>query len=184
MDLIRKVYPLSSRQHCFIIVATDYFTKWVEAIPMRSVTQAMVIKFIEEQIIHRFCLPELITTDQRSVFVGNETLAFANSRGIKILNSTPYYAQANGQAEETNKTVINIVEKMVKEKPRNWDTLLFKALWAYRTSKRSSIGVTPFMLTYGHDVILPMKIIVWSARRALQNYLEFVNYNKAMIARL
>ena len=52
MDLIGKIYPPSSGQHYFIIAATDYFTKLVEAIPMRSVTQAMVIKFIEEQIIH------------------------------------------------------------------------------------------------------------------------------------
>ena len=51
--------------------------------------------------------------------MGNETLAFADNRGIKILNSTPYYAQANGQAEATNKIVINIIEKMVKENPRS-----------------------------------------------------------------
>ena len=56
---------------------------------MRSITQAAVIKFIEEDIIHRFSLPKLNTTNQRSVF--------ASSRGIKIINSTPYYAQANGQ---------------------------------------------------------------------------------------
>ena len=62
--------------------------------------------------------------------------------------------------------------------------MLFEALWAYRTSKRSSTGVMPFMLTYSHDAMLPMKVIVWSTRRALQNYLEPINYNKAIIARL
>ena len=112
-------YTPSSRQHCFISVATDYFTKWIEAIPIRSVTQATVIKFIKEQIIHRFGLPESITADQGLVFVGNETLAFTESRGIKILNSTPYCAQANGQAEATNKLVINIIKKMIKENPRS-----------------------------------------------------------------
>ena len=66
-------------------------------------------------MIHWFGLPELITAYPGSVFVGNETLAFAKSRGIKILNSTPYYAQVNGQAEATNKMVINLIEKMVKE---------------------------------------------------------------------
>ena len=116
--------------------------------------------------------------------MGNETRAFANSRGIKILNSTLYYAQANGQGKATNKMVINIVEKMVKENPRNWDTLLSDVLWAYRTSKRSNTGVNPFMLTYGHDAMLSIEVIVRSARRALQNYLEPVNYNEAMIARL
>ena len=104
--------------------------------------------------------------------MGNETQSFADSRGIKLLNSTPYYAQADGQAEATNKMVINIVEKMVKENPRNQDTLLFKAFWAYQRSKMSSTRVTPFMLTYGHDAMLPMEVTIQSTRRALQNYLE------------
>ncbi|XP_059635981.1 uncharacterized protein LOC132278189 [Cornus florida] len=58
MDLIRKVYPPSSKQHCFIIVVTDYFTKWVEAVPMKSVHQEDVIRFIKQHIIHRFGIPE------------------------------------------------------------------------------------------------------------------------------
>ena len=57
--------------------------------------------------------------DQGSVFVGNETLSFTESRGIKILNSTSYYVQANGQAEATNKMVINIIKKVIKENPRS-----------------------------------------------------------------
>ena len=100
-----------------------------------------------------------------------------------MLFRSPYYAQANGQAEATNKTVINIIEKMIKENPRSWDTVLSEALWAYWTSKRSSTGVTPFLLTYGQDVMLPMEVYVRSAKRALQNYLQPANYNEAMITR-
>ena len=73
--------------------------------------------------------------------MGNETQAFADSRGIKFLNPTPYYAQVNGQAEVTNKMIINIIKKMVKKNPSNGDTMLSKALWAYQTSKRSSTGL-------------------------------------------
>ena len=62
--------------------------------------------------------------------------------------------------------------------------MLFEALWAYQTSKRSNTGVTPFILTYGQDAMLPIEVIVRSSRRALQNYLELVNYNEAILARL
>ena len=55
---------------------------------------------------------------------------------------------------------------------------------AYQTSKRSSTRVTPFLLTYGQDAMLPMEVLVRSTRRALQNYLKPANYNEAMIARL
>ncbi|CAL2229377.1 unnamed protein product [Prunus armeniaca] len=51
MDLIGKIYPTSSKQNCFIIVATDYFTKWVEAKPVKSTTSQEIITFLEEQII-------------------------------------------------------------------------------------------------------------------------------------
>ena len=63
IDLIGKIYPASSKGHSFMIVATDYFTKWVEAIPMKKVEQKDVISFIKEHIIHRFGIPQTITTD-------------------------------------------------------------------------------------------------------------------------
>ncbi|KAG6466148.1 hypothetical protein ZIOFF_076059 [Zingiber officinale] len=58
---------------------------------------------------------------------------------------------ANGQAESSNKVLKPIIEKMITDNPRVWHEVLSEALWAYRTSQRSSTGVTPFALTYGHD---------------------------------
>ncbi|MBE2321401.1 transposase family protein, partial [Solirubrobacter sp. CPCC 204708] len=110
-----------------------------------------MIKCIKENIIHRFGLPQTITADQGSVFTGSEIKAFSNEYGFEIIHSTPYYAQANGQAESTNKILKLNIEKMVENNPRIWHELLSETLWAYRNSKRSSTGVTPFELTFGHD---------------------------------
>ena len=63
MDLIGKIYPASSKGHNFILVATNYFTKWVEVVPLKNVEQKDVIQFIKEQIIHRFGIPQSITTN-------------------------------------------------------------------------------------------------------------------------
>ena len=57
MDLIGKIYPASSKGHNFILGSTDYFTKWVEVVPLKKVEQKDVIQFIKEQIIHRFGIP-------------------------------------------------------------------------------------------------------------------------------
>jgi hypothetical protein len=105
MDLIGKVRPTSKKRNCFVIVATDYFTKWVEAKAYKDVTEYDVIKFIKEMIVHRFGLPQSITVDNGMTFNGSRVLAFAQEYGIKILNFTPYYLQANGQAESTNKII-------------------------------------------------------------------------------
>jgi hypothetical protein len=54
MDMIGKISPPSSKGHQFILAITDYFTKWVEVIPMKSVASRDVIQFIKEHVIHRF----------------------------------------------------------------------------------------------------------------------------------
>ncbi|XP_059663476.1 uncharacterized protein LOC132309146 [Cornus florida] len=73
---------------------------------------------------------------------------------------------------------------MVEDNPRVWHELLSEALWAYRTSQRSSTGVTPFMLTYGHDAVLPMEVTVRSMRFAMQNNLTPAEYNESMLVEL
>jgi transposase InsO family protein len=77
-------------------LATDYFTKWVEAIPFKKVTSENMVEFIKEHIIYRFGIPQTITIDQGTQFTSSEFRKFAESMGIKLLNSSPYYSQANG----------------------------------------------------------------------------------------
>ncbi|GKV06877.1 hypothetical protein SLEP1_g18697 [Rubroshorea leprosula] len=162
----------------------DYFTKWVEAKPMKKVDQTDIIKFLKEEIIHRFGLSETVTSDQGIVFVGAQVEAFAKEMEFRLLTSTPHYAQANGQAEASNRIVINLLEKMVDDNPRGWHELLSDIIWVYRTSQRSSTKVTPFSLTYGHHVVLPMELSARSLRIAIQHGLTSGEYNEAMILEL
>jgi transposase InsO family protein len=101
-----------------VLLATDYFTKWVEAIPLKKVTSENMVEFVKEHIIYRFEIPQTITTDQGSQFVSLEFREFAKSMGIKLFNSSPYYAQANGQAEASNKIMIKLIQKKIDQKPK------------------------------------------------------------------
>ena len=82
---------------------------------------------------------------------------FAKDYGIQFIRSTPFYAQENGQDEASNKALTSIMEKMLEDNPRDWHKILFETLWAYRTSKRGSIGVSPYSLTNGQDAVLPRR---------------------------
>jgi transposase InsO family protein len=112
-------------------------------------TYREVIHFISEHIIHRFGIPQTLTTDQSSSFISHQVCDFAESLKIKPLSSSPYYAQANGQAESNNKTLIKLIKKKIEENSRRWHEILSKALWAHHISMHSATKVTPFELVYG-----------------------------------
>ena len=83
---------------------------------------------------------------------------FAKLYKIKLLNSSPYYAQANGQAESSNKTLIKFIKKKIEEDPRRWHKVLSEALWAHRISRHGATKVTPFELVYGQEAMLPVEV--------------------------
>jgi len=118
IDLIGQIFPPLSKGHKFILVTTDYFTKWVEAVPLKKVTSANMIYFVEEHIFYRFGIPQTITTDQGTMRTSGEFDEFAISMRIKVLNSSPYYAQANGQAEASNKGIIKLIKRKIEENPK------------------------------------------------------------------
>jgi hypothetical protein len=66
-----------------------------------------------------------------------------------LLNSSPYYAQANDQAESSNKTLIKLTKKKTEENPRRWHEVLSEALCAHHISRHGATKVTPFELVYG-----------------------------------
>jgi hypothetical protein len=106
---------------------------------------------------------------------------FAELYKIKLLKSSPYYAQANGQAESSNKTLIKLIKKMIEENPRRWHEVLFEALWSHRTSRHGATKVTPFELVYGQESMLPIEVNLDAYRLAKQNDLSAVVYHDLMM---
>jgi hypothetical protein len=132
-DFIEEIHPGSSKGHWFILVANDYFIKRTEVVPLRNMTHREVISFVQEHIIYRFGVPQTLTTDQGPSFMSHQFREFIESMKIKLLNSSPYYVQANGQAEASNKVLIKIIKKRIKDNLRRWHEKLSKALWTHRT---------------------------------------------------
>nr|KYP61229.1 Pro-Pol polyprotein [Cajanus cajan] len=176
IDIIGQIHPPSSKNHKYILVSIDYFTKWVEAIPLKEVEQKDIIDFVEDHVITRFEIPQTITTDQGTVFTGRKFSQYAQSRGIKLITSTPYYAQANGQVEAANKVMIGLIKKHISSKPRNWHETLVQVLWAYRNSPRDVTKTTPYKLVYRHETILPIDINLQSIHIQKQNDLPIEDY--------
>ena len=114
------------------------------------------------------------------MFTSDEFEEFGTGMGIKLLNSSPYYAQANGQAEASNKGVIKLIKRKIDEYPRKWHTVLHEALWAYRMACHGATKVSPYHLIYGHEAVLPWELKLDSRRITFQNQLTTDEYSALM----
>jgi hypothetical protein len=164
-----------------VLVATDYFTKWTEVVALKNMTHREVIEFITEQIIHRFGIPQTLTTDQGASFMSKEVREFAELYRITLHNSSSYYAQTNGQAESSNRTLISLIKKKISNHPKYWHRILSEALWAHRISKHHATKVSSFELVYGQEVVLPVEISLNAVRFTKQNDMTIDDYYNSMM---
>ena len=130
-----------------------------------------MIDFVKQHIIYRFGIPQTTTTDQGTMFTSEEFGEFSTGMRIKLLNSSPYYAQANGQAEASNKGVIKLIKRKIDDQPRKWHTMFTEALWAYRMACHGTTKVSPYQLVYGHEAVLLWELKLRSQCVTLQDQL-------------
>eukprot|EP00253_Pinus_taeda_P007437 PITA_07437 len=137
----------------WILTATDYFTKWIEAIPTRQATDVVIISFLENNILSRFGCPNKLITDNTAAFKSKRMVEFCHKYHIILGHSIAYHPQGNGLAESSNKSLVNIIKKMLEINKKSWNKSFFNALWADRVSQKKSIGSSPFELVYGVDTV-------------------------------
>ena len=143
MDIIGCFVPPYSAEFRYILVTTDYFSKWAEAVALREVKSTTVSEFIRVHIIYRFGVPESIITDNGQPFRSNALYKLYSKYKVKVNHSSRYHVPANGLAEAFNKTLCKILKKMVDKNKRTWHEKLQETLWAYRTSCRTPTQATP-----------------------------------------
>ncbi|XP_023928073.1 uncharacterized protein LOC112039430 [Quercus suber] len=121
LDLIGLI-NLPSNGHIWILAATEYFTKWVEAIPLKKATRAVVVNFIREHIITWFGIPKRLISDNGTLFINRDMKNLTESY-LKHERSTLYYLQGNGQAKVTNRVILKILKKMKHEYGGKWNAI-------------------------------------------------------------
>eukprot|EP00253_Pinus_taeda_P013313 PITA_13313 len=127
LDFIGPINPTSNAKK-YILVCTDYVTKWVEAKALVRATEHTVVNFLFEEIFVRYGIPREIMTDQGTQFTSKLVKDITDKYQIKHRRSTPYHPQANGKVESTNKTLEGIITKIVAMNRKNWEEKLKDAL--------------------------------------------------------
>jgi hypothetical protein len=167
MDFIGSVSPPSNIGHVLILIATDYFTKWVETIALRNAMSQRVVEFIERNILSRFGTLVEISTDNGSNFIYDVMLHLGVTYGIQLFRYSTYYPQGNGLAESTNKNMIWSLKRTIKDNKRDWHTKLIFSLCFDRITPKKTMGQSPYTLVYGAPVVLPVHLQIPSLRLAI-----------------
>eukprot|EP00253_Pinus_taeda_P016307 PITA_16307 len=157
-DVYKVVKSCHKCQRRWILMAKDYFTKWIEEIPTRQATNAVIISFLENNILSRFGFPNKLVTDNATTFRSKKMIEFCNKYKIILGHSTTYHSQGNGLAESSNKSLVNIIKKLLEINKKSWHKKLVNALWVDQVSQNKSIGMSPFELVYGIDTVFPTSL--------------------------
>ena len=151
-------FLVGTRQMKFLVAGIDYFTKWVEAEPLASITQQNVKNFIWKSIVCRFGVPRVLVSDNGRQFDNALFKDFCEHFRIQNHYSSPAHPQANGQAEVANLSLLKIIKTRLERVKGVWPDELLSVLWAYRTTARTPTGETPFKLAYGSEAVIPAEV--------------------------
>ncbi|KAI5351522.1 hypothetical protein L3X38_004413 [Prunus dulcis] len=152
LDLIGPM-PQGKGQVKYAVVAVDYFTKWVEAEPLATITAAKIEDFVWTHICCRFGIPYAIITDNGRQFDSELFRHFCTRLKINLFFASPAHPQSNGQVEAINKIVKKLLKRQLDKAKGAWPEKLPEALWAIRTSYRTSTGETPFSMAFGSEAV-------------------------------
>ena len=141
--------PVSSQNNKYLLVVQDYFTKWVEAIPLPDQTAKRVTRELV-QVFAKYGLPTALHSDQGRNFESAMLQQTLDAFGIRKSRTTAYHPEGYGMVERFNHTLLQLL-RTYTETHDEWEHYLPFVLFAYRTAVHSSTGVSPFALMFGRS---------------------------------
>ena len=156
-------FPETDTGNRYIVVISDYFTKWTEAYPIASITADVVADVLVNEFISRFGTPRLLHSDQGRQFESELFQKTCQLLGIDKTRTTPYHPQSDGQVERFNRTLKVMLSSYTSEDQKGWDRHIPAIMMAYRASLQESTGLTPNLMMLGREVELPIDVTCGSS---------------------
>jgi hypothetical protein len=164
LDLLGPLPPAQGNLK-YVVVAVEYFSKWIEAKPLATITSVTVQKFFWQNIVCRFGVPKAITVDNGTQFDAEAFKEFCEQIGTKIHFASVRHPESNGLVERANGIIMTGIMKLIFNHPRGkWPDELIKVVWSHNTIMSRSTGFTPFKLLFGDEAITPEEAKAGSKR--------------------
>jgi hypothetical protein len=164
LDLLGPLPPAQGNLK-YVVVAVEYFSKWIEAKPVAIITSATVQKFFWQNIVCRFGVPKAIIVDNGSQFDVEMFKDFCDRIGTKIHFASVRHPESNELVERANGIITTGIMKLIFNQPKGkWPDELIKVVWSHNTTVSRSTCFTPFKLLFGDEAITPEEAKTGSIR--------------------
>ena len=151
--------PETEEGYRYILVAGDYFTRWMEAYAIPNQEAKTIANKLVNELFCRFSPPEQLHSDQGKQFESDLLKEICKLLHVEKTRTTPYHPQCDGLIERFNRTLLSMLATSVKDNPFDWEKQLPKVCMAYNTSVQSSTGYTPFYLMFGRQARIPIDLM-------------------------
>ncbi|UYV80142.1 K02A2.6-like, partial [Cordylochernes scorpioides] len=145
--------PSTKNRKKWMIVLTDYYTKYAETKAVIDATAREVAKYLTENVILKHGAPRYLISDRGSQFTSNLVKEITKICQIQHCLTTSYHPQTNGLTERLNRTLINMKSMYVNVDQRNWEEILPFITHAYNTTIQETTKYSPFFLLYGREPV-------------------------------
>ena len=178
--------PRSKKGFEYLLTIMCVTTRFVEAVPLRSITAKSMIDALLK-FFTTFGLPQEVQTDQGTNFLAKVFNDAMRDLGIKHTVSSAYHPQSQGVLERFHRTLKELLRCYCIGEPHDWPSGVPFVLFAIRDAVHESLGFTPFELVFGHEVRGPMKLVkeTWmkEKRKAAVDVLSFMTELKERLTR-
>ena len=171
--------PRTESGNCYVLVISDLFTKWVETYCLPD-QRATTVADCFVDLISRFGVPKSILTDQGTNFESALVKRICELLGISKLRCTAAHPQTDGQTERFNRTLCDSLTHYVNSNQTDWDKWVGVCVSAFRFTKHSTTGYSPFELVHGVEARVPVvsEIVDDAGELGCSTYQEYVNMLK------
>lgn len=153
-------FPPTYNSNKYILVFSDYLTRWPEVVAVNSADAQTTAKAFVEEIVCRHSAPRVLLSDNGKNFRSKLMQEICKLMNTKKTFTTAYHPETDGLVERFNGTLTTMLSMYVSGHQRDWDTYLPYVMFAYRTSIHESTQETPFFLMHGREPVLPIEAVM------------------------
>ena len=148
--------PTTETGNRYILVLSDYFTRWVEAYPIENMEATTVADTLVREFVFRFGVPRRLHSDEEAKIESRVFQGMCRLLGIEKTRTTPFHDQSDGLVVRLNRTLGNIISS---SQQHDWDEVLLMAMMAHRSSRQESTDQTLYLMLFGREIDMHVDVV-------------------------